>query len=365
MLECIESGLVYRNPAPHLRAIHAWHPSIVRLENGELLTAFDLGHAAESLDYRTYLSRSCDDGQTWSDPIPLFQDSVERRTTHTIRISRMADGTLVGFGGRFYRDDPNVGIVNHANLGYVPMDLLLLQSSDDGRSWTEKTIRPPLTGPAFETCHSIIELTDGRWLAPTSTWRGWDGDEPNGMQAIALVSHDRGETWPGYLKVMNGSSQGVIHWEQSLIELPDDRLLAVSWAFHERRGESRTTPYVISADGKTFSSPRPTGLHGQTAKLISLGDGRIVCVYRRHDCPGLWASLARIEGDDWINIAETPLWQGAISGMTGTDSPGVELSDLKFGYPSLLPLPSGDILIVFWCCENCINNVRWLRLRVD
>ena len=364
MMTCIDTGLVYRNPAPNLRAVHAWHPSIARLESGELLAAFDLGQGAESLDYRTYISRSRDDGRTWDEPRPLFLDATQRRSTHSIRITRTKGGSLVGFGGRFYRDDPTVGLVNHTNLGYVPMDLLLLRSHDDGQSWAEQVIQPPLIGPSFETCHAIVELTDGRWLAPTSTWRGWNGDEPNGMQAIALVSKDRGATWPDYLKIMNDYSRGVIYWEQSVVELPDQRLLAVSWAFQEQTGDTLPTPFAISNDGKSFSAPRLTGLHGQTAKLISLGDGRVLSVYRRHDRPGLWANVARIEGDDWINLAEMSLWQGATSGMTGTNSPGVELSALKFGFPSLVQLPGGDIFIIFWCSENCINNVRWIRLRI-
>ena len=152
MIECINTGLVYRNPAPHLRAVHAWHPSLARLDNGELLAAFDLGQGAESLDYRTYLSRSRDNGQTWETPVRLFEDSVERRTTHSIRISRTFGGDLVGFGSRFYRDDPSVGLVNHTNLGYVPMDLLFLRSVDDGgkvrRHWQvvdgERRIHPAI-----------------------------------------------------------------------------------------------------------------------------------------------------------------------------------------------------------------------------
>ena len=185
------------------------------------------------------------------------------------------------------------------------------------------------------------------------------------MQAIALVSHDRGATWPEYLRVLNGSSMGVIYWEQSLTELTDGRLLAACWAFQERSGESLPTPYTISSAGQTFSDARPTGLHGQTAKLICLRDGRVVCVYRRHDRPGLWVNLSKIEDQSWINIAELCLWRGATSGMTGTNTPGEELSALKFGYPSLVQLPCGDVLIVFWCSENCINNIRWLRIRIE
>lgn len=37
--------------------------------------------------------------------------------------------------GRWYPYDPEEGIVNTANLGYAPMDLLFARSSDAGWSW--------------------------------------------------------------------------------------------------------------------------------------------------------------------------------------------------------------------------------------
>src|SRR5262245_40924304 len=111
MIDGIEGGLVYRNPKPHLKSIHAWHPSIARLDDGTLVAAFDLAEAVESLDYRTYVSRSRDGGLTWDLPRLLFNDPVERRSINSVRISRMKDGTLVGFGGRCYRDDPEEGVV--------------------------------------------------------------------------------------------------------------------------------------------------------------------------------------------------------------------------------------------------------------
>src|SRR4051794_3482221 len=103
MISLLAKGLVYRNPKPHLRAIHAWHPSIVRLDDGDLVAAFDLGQGVESLDYRTYLARSTDGGQSWGEPVRLLDEKTARPSTHSIRISRTADGALLGFGGRYYR----------------------------------------------------------------------------------------------------------------------------------------------------------------------------------------------------------------------------------------------------------------------
>ncbi len=366
MITLKATGLVYRNPKPWLRSVHTWHPSIARFDDGELVAAFDVGQAVEAMDYHTVVSRSADGGATWSPPIPLFRDPVTRPSTHSVRISRMADGTLVAVGARMYRDDPEEGVTNKANLGYVPMDLIMLTSRDRGRTWQGPvTVRAPLVGPAFETCHWVVELRDGRWLWPTSTWRGWNGEMPNGMKALALVSRDRGKTWPEYIEIMNGDKDGVIYWEQSLVQLPDDRLLVVAWVFDEKKGRSEPNRYVVSTDGRTFSAPRPTGFHGQTAKIKLLPDGRILCLYRGDAKPGLWANVARIDGDTWTTLEETVIWQGAKSGMTGEGRSAEELSDLRFGFPSMVILPDGDVLAIFWCCEDGINNVRWLRIGVS
>ena len=217
-------------------------------------------------------------------------------------------------GRGLYRDDPEEGLVNRANgIGYTEMDIIIQQSRDGGKTWDgPHTIKPPLVGPSFETCHRVVELRDGRWLLPTSTWKGWNGEAPNGMKAIALtVSHDKGQTWPrvprhhGHV-CPRRALLGTISWGNC----PTAGLIQVSWAFVEKTGATNPTPYVISADGKTFSKPMLTGLHGQTAKITVLPDGQILCLYRRNDKPGLWANLSRIEGDKWVNLEEKVMWQG-------------------------------------------------------
>lgn len=357
-----ESGLVYRNPRPELRAAHAWHPSLVHLGGDRWLCSFDVGAAAESLDYATYLSRSDDGGRSWTPPRRLLDEQPARPTTHSLRLSRTREGTLLAVGGRFFRDNPERGLVNTPGLGYTEMELLLLRSVDEGQTWSEpQVLRPPLEGPCFETCHAVLELADRTWLAPTSTWMDWSGRAPNGMKAVALRSTDQGRTWPSWIDLFDGWARGVIHWEVSVVELRDRRLLSVAWALDAESGTTEPNPYaVIHPDGRAHHGQ--TGLHAQTAKLTVLPDGRVACVYRRHDVPGLWISLVRTEKDRWVTESQDVLWGSADSGMLGADSIGSELSSLPFGYPSLVPRPDGDLLLVFWCREDCLNNIRWMRL---
>jgi len=46
-IHVLGTGLIYRNPKPHLHAIHAYFPSVVQLANGDLLCSLVLGEAFE------------------------------------------------------------------------------------------------------------------------------------------------------------------------------------------------------------------------------------------------------------------------------------------------------------------------------
>ena len=139
MIEIRGTGHIYRNPKPHLRARHAWHPTLVVSSQNELIAAFDIGEAVESLDYRTYINRSHDGGQTWDAPVPMFPDNLiqhpTRRTTHIGRPRRMSNGELVAFIARFYRDDPEQGVWNPDTTGVAEMDLMVARSPNDGATW--------------------------------------------------------------------------------------------------------------------------------------------------------------------------------------------------------------------------------------
>ena len=311
------------------------------------------------------VARSIDGGTAWSLERPLVAEPPPS-TTHTIRTTRVSDGTLVGLGGLHRRKDTQEGLVNRSTFGFVPVDLFLVRSYDAGVSWTvPHLIDLPLLGSSWEICHPIVELSTGRWLAPTATWRNWDGYNPAGERAIVLTSDDGGKTWPAYGCSFDGRETGHSHLEQSVVQLHDDRILSVSWVLAANNGKTFPSEYSLSSDhGETFGGPALTGFHAQTCKVIQLVDGRLLCAYRRDDKPGLWASLAKLEREKWINLEEAPLWLGADSGMIGQASTAEELSALRFGYPSMRQLPNGTILLLFWCQEKCKTIIRWIKVEV-
>ena len=364
MINLIDTGLIYRNPRPLFKSIHAWHPTLALLDNGDILAAYDLGEAIGALNYATYLARSTDGGHSWSEPAEFFSDPVVGPSRRTVRISTLADGTLVGAGRRSYYRDPEKGGWNPETYGVETGDWFVLRSVD-GISWSApENFDAPLPGP-YEVCHAFFETSDGRLLLPTGLLRTWEGEAPNGLKTLALVSADKGKTWNDYLEIFADPAGEVIYHEVSVVELEGGRLLSVAWPFNSARGKTlMKVPYAIAPEGGEFSVRGSTEIAGETTKLLSLGGGRVLCLMRRTDEAGLWAVLSEIRGDEWVNLAEAPMWQGSESRMLGEQDSATELAELQFGFPNLLLLPDGDVLVAFWCREDCIHNIRWLRIRV-
>jgi sialidase-1 len=365
-IKVIGTGLIYRNPKPHVHSIQASFPTVVTMDNGEMLAAVLLGEAFESANIHSNILRSTDGGETWQLEGPIYPGTRDRLTSDQVRITAFPGGEVVAFMVRHDRSDhPEEGLTNHENLGFVPTELLILRSADYGHTWTEpETVVPPVVGPAFEHSSPIVQLKDGRWIWPTSTWRGWNGDCPGGMRVLALVSHDRGKTWPEHMEVMNMSGNRVTIWESKIVELPDGRLLAAGWPYSETTGKDLPNHYAISNDGSTtWTAPMSTGLIGQTLTPFVLDDGRVLSVYRRIDKPGLWANVSHLEGDAWVNDSATPMWGTQAAGLTThSENMAQNFTVLRFGSPSVTRLPDGVLFVSFWCYEDCVCVCRWFKL---
>jgi len=367
-IRTVGDGLVWRNPKPHVASRHAYFPSLARLGGRRLACSMAIAQAFEAPDMHSWVALSEDDGASWSLHGELFPRPRDGAWSDSCRITALPGGGAAAFALLAdRRGREGEGLANPANLGFVPVSLRVLRSAD-GRSWgAAEEIRPPVEGPSFEICAPIVVLSDGRWVLPTSTWRGWDGACPGGMRMVAFVSPDGGRSWPGCWEVMDGAAEGVIHWESKIAELSDGRLLAVAWAFDEKASRDLPNRFAVSGDGgKGWSRPLSTGLQGQTMAVAALPGGGVLAVYRRTDRSGLWAEAARVDGERWVRLAEAPLWGARAAGLTAHGENMVEnFNVLRFGAPSLIPMPDGTFLCAFWCYEDCVSGIRWIRLAVE
>ena len=104
---------------------------------------------------------------------------------------------------------------------------------------------------------------------------------------------------------------------------------------------------------------------GQTLTPLVLDDGRVLSVYRRTDKSGLWANISRMEGDEWINEEEKPLWGFGVEGLISQGSNMVKnFNVLRFGAPNVIRLHDGTIFVTFWAMEEYVSNIRWIKLKI-
>ncbi|MDC0936797.1 sialidase family protein, partial [Pirellulales bacterium] len=316
-----------------------------------------------------YVCRSSDGGLTWSEPDLIFQpDESQHPVSTTCRIGRDSEGNLIGWACLFDRTSSDAGLANPATEGFCRTDFCTVRSTDEGTTWgAPQPVEMPVEWNAFETCAPPIVLAPQRLFVFTRSWRDWEGNaSPWGVDGMALLSHDDGKTWPDFVRVFGGRESNRSANEQALTRLTDGRILAMCWTIDENSAASLHNRMAFSEDdGFSFSEDHETPLHGETCRPLGLADNKVLIVYRRVDQRGLWAQLAQIDGSQWLPLEDRLLWGGDVeSHRTDLESPLAQMSTLKFGCPAITQLSDGDLFVVFWCVEDCVSVIRWLRLRL-
>ena len=369
MFKNLSTGLIYRNPIPHIKSIQAYFPSVAVMANGKMLATIVLGEAFEAVNLHTHISRSKDNGETWTLEGPIYHSKQERLTSDSARLTSLPNGELIVLMACNDRTEhAEGGLTNPGTFGFVPTEFLTLRSEDFGRTWSEpEMIDSPFGDTPLELCSPITPLKNGACVIPTSTWKKWDGSNPYGRRMVALVSHDLGRNWPEYVNVMVDPKQENNYWESKIIELSDGRLLAVAWVYNHDVNRDMPNHYSLSEDGGiNWSEPLSTGLMGQTLTPFLLDNGEILSIYRRMDEPGLWANVSRIKDSEWINEHSEPLWGHQVQGLTGTSKDMIRnFNVLRFGAPCIARLPDGTIFVAFWGYEDYVSNIRFFKFRID
>ena len=376
-INLLDTGIVYRGSKddPHLR--NAAFPSIAQLPDGRLVATMTIGRERNSSDVRCYCSESPDSrasgasgggDMSWSPPRKIFEpDESDHPVSAGIRMSRVQDGSLVGFANLLDRSDPQGAVTNPENGGSVAKEHAITRSID-GRTWTRpEFFEPPLDWNYLGEPSPVLAISADRWLLPSLTRLDWHGRCPFGLKSFVMISRDEGRTWPRAVDVFDLWARRIITWEQKQTRLTDGRLLAVTWAFDSRTRENLPNLYTFSYDeGESYDSPYTSPLRGQTCTPLALGHNHLLCVYRRLDKNGLWAHLAQVMGTDWIPHAETCLWGSDRAAMPGAKNSAIENQGaLQFGFPQLIRLEEGNIFVVFWAVEDGLSVIRWFRLRVS
>jgi len=350
-IEILDSGHVHRG--------NSAFPTLVRLRNGDIISGFSVG-GGPNTTRGTDWARSADGGKTWMWEGTILPRTEIPVTTNSLRLSGTKAGTIIAYGQRNYLGDKEIEFGGDRN------EPIFCLSFDDGHTWSSPhVISSSWQGP-FEISNPIVELTDDRWLAPAAILT-----DPTrfGEYVIAFESADKGRTWPVVRTVFKDPEGIKGFFEQKIIELEPNKLIAVTWTVSLGDYKDFENHFAVSKDGgRTWGHPTPTGIHGQTMTPFWLGDGRLLVVYnRRYGQQGVIVCLVRFTETTWEVESENILWDAHSSRQRRKDlESGIkEFSDFAFGLPSLLRLDTKTFLAVHWCKEDGIFGIRWTRLQLD
>jgi len=132
----VERGVVNSGEAGGPRAV-ATFPSITRLSDGDLLVAYRVGSTKDSDDETIEIRRSSDEGRSWNDPVQPFSSTLSGRcgSLKVAYVTQLEGRRVVASAlwvdrGAF----PGKPLFNEETEGCLPMEILIAESEDLGRS---------------------------------------------------------------------------------------------------------------------------------------------------------------------------------------------------------------------------------------
>jgi hypothetical protein len=363
-----KSGILYENPLPQLKSRQAYFPSVIELSDGNLLAAYALGEAIESIDMTTVLAISHDKGKTWKPLGPIYdKNKCNWATSDTCKLTYISKHKVVALGYRFFRYSPELPISNPQTGGVLNNEVIFFESTDGGLNFGEPKIIPTSFCEPTEASAPIYVLSNKQWITPISNFLNWNGHAENGMYGRLLRTNDEGRTWDDNTVTMKLSGDKIAIWEQRACELEEGKILVISWVSDLEQNRRLPNHYVISENyGKKFGAPKSTGIMGEASNVYHLGNNKILslhCMRRNTNKTGILACIVDLNDDEWRIINQQMIFEPI------SHKKNIKMHDafsfLKFGQPSVTKLYDGIYYMCFWCETGGKSNILWNILRID
>ena len=367
-IEILDHHVVYDNPIPQVRSRHGYFPGLAVLPSGDLLALFMMSEALDAANATTMVSRSKNQGATWTLEGSLHRKSPEHvHDSDYLKPLVLGDGSLIATGYRFHRTDPDQTLANPKTDGMRDGENLVSFSQNEGRTWAHPEVIARTCPELIEASGPAILTRSGSILTGGSLFPMWDGSHPTGFVGVLLRSGDGGRTWDDSGRFFRDPNGRYMPSEPRFCEMQEGRLVSLVWTTDHAGGKNITNHVTVSHDdGAAWSDPIDTGVWGQASNLIHLGGDTLLTIHSHRDGSvgevGLFVRIVDLAGDRWRIVEECKIWGNAPSADIGSYAEMAKR--LKFGQPSLLSVENGVVLATHWAVEDGQGRILTHRLRI-
>ncbi|MBM4436672.1 MAG: exo-alpha-sialidase [Actinobacteria bacterium] len=247
-----------------------------------------LSHSRVETYGRLCLTRTRDGGLTWSAPVELWR--------HTAVAEHVLYGRIDPEPGPADFADPRTFLAcwSVPNSGDAKARAWVRISRDAGATWGPIRPLPPVVFPRIQGRPSYLRRPDGVLLLML-TVQG--ANDPHDRPA-AYHSTDGGQTWTLLGLLPGNSSYRMIC--PSPVWLPAEGRLVAAVRCKPTATANWTEIYASDDGGRTWGCVSRVNDSGDTAHLLRLADGRLVCTYSYRTPPyGLRARVSEDGGAHW------------------------------------------------------------------
>ena len=372
MIQIIDEGIVFTG-VPGGSTNHCGFPGITVLSEGTLMSCWRVGSAKDSADGTIYVAHSFDQGKSWSQPFAPYSTMWNGTPgdLHACKFTDLGGGHLLACLMWFDRSDPSLPMFNPQTEGILPVKVLFSRSADNGHTWGPLwALDDSPYGATLAMTGPVVVLPDNRWLCQFEVNKTYHDPLPWQHQAAIKFSADEGRSWSPPTIVACDPNARIRYWDQRQALAPDGRCWAAFWTFDSASSSDLNITLSSSRDGgRTWSSPRDTGVPGQVPYPIILSDDRMLLLsVDRYQDPSIRARLihldeCRVETNECIIYRhQTPAKDPGQS----VDSNADHLQQQQhwtFGLPCGVADRAGDVWITYYNAGGDAAKIHWARLR--
>ena len=361
----------------------AFFTGMCRLRSGVCLCGFQVGTGKHSPDSKIQLSRSNDNGKSWTILTPNLATELHGvpGSMSAPALVEVAADRLLMFATWFDRSEPERPLFDPVTQGILRSKLLLAESHDEGVTWSAWRELPT---PGLKGCAGtggVVKWSDGTIAFPFESFKEFDDPQPGHHAAWMMVSRDGGTTFSQPLLIAQHPQHQVYYWDQRLCATDrNGEFVALFWT-HDLATQCDLNVHLRRAevtDGETgelkirAEDIRQTTVPGQIAAPLQLTDGRLAAfvVDRRSPCTmTLW--LSHDDGHTWPDqerlVLHTHEELAAVTpGGTAVDFNQYweDMGKWSFGHPSLLQLDDSRVLCAWYAgTPNCMS-IHCVRVKI-